>query len=81
MALGFKDTLFRMAASAAILLSGAKAASAEVCDKAYLFDFTELGAVDGTTEFLMLAAGPTGGLIVFLSGCSSQRGCPRYYSA
>ena len=65
MTFGFKDALFRMAASAAILLSGIRVAEAEVCDNAYMFDYTDLIPVNGATEFLMLAAGPTGGLIVF----------------
>ncbi len=68
MARGLKDTLFRMAASAAILLSGIRVAQAEVCDKAYMFDYTDLIPVNGATEFLMFAAGPTGGLIVFFVG-------------
>jgi hypothetical protein len=68
MAFGLTKTHFRMAASAAILLCGAQAASAEVCDKAYGFDYRDLLPITTATEFLMIAAGPIGGLVVFFVG-------------
>ncbi len=68
MALGLTKTLSRMAASAAILLCGSQTASAEVCDKAYDFDHGDLAPVNAATEFLLLAAGPIVGLVVFFVG-------------
>jgi hypothetical protein len=68
MALGLKRSIFRMAASAAILLCDVHAASAEVCDKAYNFDYGDLMPIGTATEFLMIAAGPIGGLVVFFVG-------------
>ncbi|MBP1857846.1 hypothetical protein [Rhizobium herbae] len=68
MAFGLTRSIFRMAASAAILLSATGPILAEVCDKAYKFDYSDLAPVNAASEFLMIVVGPIGGLVVFFVG-------------
>jgi hypothetical protein len=69
MVFGLNRAINRMAASAAILLSTAGRASAEVCGHVYDFDYSGIAPVNAVTEFLLLASGgPIGGLIVFFTG-------------
>ncbi len=68
MAFGLNKMTYKMAALAAILLCWVQTASAEVCDKAFGFAYDDIAPVNASTELLMFASGPVGGLTVFFVG-------------